>query len=407
MFNWAGNVAYSTDRVEEAGSIEEIRAAVRSHDKVKVLGTRHCFNSIADSRHNFLSLSATGMEIDAQARTVTVDARVTYGQLGPYLDVKGFALHNLASLPHISVVGACNTATHGSGERNGNMATAVSGIEMVTADGDVLKLSRGSEDFDGIVVGLGAIGVIARVTLDVEPAYTMRQYVYENLPFDQMRDHFDEIQASGYSVSLFTDWRDRKVNELWIKCRDPFAAPQEFFGARLAARNLHPIGEISAENCTEQMGVEGPWYDRLPHFRMGFTPSAGKELQTEYFVARHHAVEAILAVEGLRDLVSPHLLVSEIRTIAADDLWMSPCYRRDSVAIHFTWKPDWTAVRELLPVIERELGPFEPRPHWGKLFAMAAGLRYERVRDFCALAARYDPRGKFRNEFLDTNVFGW
>ncbi|HTB10693.1 MAG TPA: FAD-binding protein [Bryobacteraceae bacterium] len=407
MFNWAGNVAYSTDRVRVAGSIEEIRAAVRSHDKVKVLGTRHCFNSIADSRHNFLSLSATGMEIDVQARTVTVDAGVTYGQLGPYLDAKGFALHNLASLPHISVVGACNTATHGSGESNGNLATAVSGIEMVTADGDVLKLSRGSEDFDGVVVGLGAMGVIARVTLDVEPAYPMRQYVYENLPFDQMRDHFDEIQASGYSVSLFTDWRDRKVNELWIKCRDPFAAPQEFFGARLAARNLHPIGEISAENCTEQMGVEGPWYDRLPHFRMGFTPSAGKELQTEYFVARHHAVEAILAVERLRDLVSPHLLISEIRTIAADDLWMSPCYRRDSVAIHFTWKPDWTAVRELLPVIERELGRFEPRPHWGKLFAMAAGLRYERVRDFCALAARYDPRGKFRNEFLEANVFGW
>ena len=416
LTNWAGNLTYSTDRLREAASVEQVRSFVQSQDKVKALGTRHCFNSIADSRYNLLSLKQMHevVTVDPGARTVTVDAGITYGQLCPYLDGKGFALHNLASLPHISVAGACRTATHGSGEKNGNLATAVSGLEIVTAAGDVVKLSRNadSEVFHGAVVGLGALGVITRITLDMQPTYQVRQYVYEDMPLASMKEHFDEIQSSGYSVSLFTDWQKQRINEVWIKSRagdgPAFAAPQEFFGAKLATRNLHPIAELSAENCTEQMGVPGPWYERLPHFRMGFTPSAGKELQSEYFVPRRNAVDAILAVERLRDQVTPHLLISEIRTIAADDLWMSTCYRRPSVTIHFTWKPDWPAVRRLLPIIEKELAPFEPRPHWGKLFTLPpvqVRSRYDRLGDFIALAARYDPKGKFRNDFLDTYIF--
>jgi xylitol oxidase len=416
LTNWAGNLTYGTDRLHEAASIEQIRSVVRSEEKVKVLGTRHCFNSIADSRDNLLSVIPMHevVALDAGARTVTVDAGITYGQLCPYLDSKGFALHNLASLPHISVAGASSTATHGSGEKNGNLATVVSALEILTAAGELEKLSRKSdgETFRGAVVGLGALGVITRITLDIQPAYSVRQYVYQNLPLAQMKEHFDEIQSSGYSVSLFTDWQKQRINELWIKTRvgdgQPFAAPQEFFGAKLATRNLHPIAELSAENCTEQMGVPGPWYDRLPHFRMGFTPSAGKELQSEYFVPRRNAVDAILAVERLRDQVSPHLLITEIRTIAADDLWMSTCYRQPSVTIHFTWKPDWPAVRRLLPIIEKELGPYQPRPHWGKLFTMPPAelrSRYEKLPDFIRMATKYDPNGKFRNDFLNVNLF--
>ena len=416
LTNWAGNLSYSTDHLHEAASVDQIRSLLRTEDKVKVLGTRHCFNSIADSRHNLLSLKPMHevVALDASARTVTVDAGITYGQLCPYLESKGFALHNLASLPHISVAGACSTATHGSGEKNGNLATAVSAMEVVTANGDVLKLSRkdDGEVFRGAVVGLGALGVITRITLDVQPTYAMRQYVYEDLPLDQMKEHFDEIQSSAYSVSLFTDWQKRRINELWIKSRvgdgQAFTAPAEYFGAKLATRNVHPIIELSAENCTEQMGVPGPWYERLPHFRWGFTPSAGKELQSEYLLPRRNAVDAIQAVERLRDQVTPHLLISEIRTIAADELWMSTCYRQPSVAIHFTWKQDWPAVRRLLPVIEKELSPFQPRPHWGKLFTMpptALRSRYERLEDFIQLAAKYDPKGKFRNDFLNTNIF--
>ena len=415
LSNWAGNIIYSTDRVQQATSAAEIRSLLRSQEKWKVLGSRHCFNSIADSRHNLLSLKPMrGVVVDTGARTVTVEPGVTYGQLCPELDRRGFALHNLASLPHISVAGACSTATHGSGQNNGNLATAVSALEMITAAGYLVKLSRTSDGdtFHGAVVGLGALGVITRVTLDIQPTYAVRQYVYLNLPIAEMKEHFDDIQSSGYSVSLFTDWQKQRINEVWIKSRveagQAVAAPAEFYGAKLANRNVHPIAELSAENCTEQMGVPGPWYERLPHFRMGFTPSAGKELQSEYFVPRGNAVDAILAVERLRDKVSPHLLISEIRSVAADDLWMSPCYGRPTVTIHFTWKQDWPAVKQILPIIEKELSPYQVRPHWGKLFTVAPAdlrKRYEKLPEFVQLATKHDPKGKFRNDFLNKNLF--
>jgi len=414
--NWAGNLEYSTARVHTSSSLDQVQDYVKTENKLKVLGTRHCFNNIADSKDAFLSLKPMDqvIAIDKAKRTVTVGAGITYGQLCPYLDRNGFALHNLASLPHISVAGACTTATHGSGQKNGNLATAASALEIVRADGNVVNLSRerDRETFNGAVVGLGALGVLTKVTLDIQPSFMMRQYVYENLPLGELKDHFDAIESSGYSVSLFTDWQKQRVNEVWIKSRveagQAFHATPDFFGAKLATRNLHPIAELSAENCTEQMGVPGPWFERLPHFRMGFTPSAGKELQSEYFVPGPHAVEAILAVERLRDHVSPSLLISEIRTIAADSLWMSPCYEQDCVTIHFTWKPDWPAVSKLLPMIEKELAPFDARPHWGKLFTISpAELKriYKRMPDFVEVSKRYDPQGKFRNEYLNKNIF--
>lgn len=414
--NWAGNVEYSTEQLYAAESIDEIKKFVAKKESFKVLGTRHCFNKIADSANYFLSLKKMDkvVALDPEARTVTIEAGMTYGQLCPYLDSKGFALHNLASLPHISVAGACSTATHGSGDANGNLATAVSAVGFVTASGDTVQLSRSHDRdrFNGVVVGLGALGVIAKITLDIQPTYQMRQYVYENLPFAELKQHFDAIMSSAYSVSLFTDWQEQRVNEVWLKSRieqgERDQAARKFFGAKPATKNLHPIAALSAENCTPQMGVPGPWYERLPHFRMGFTPSAGKELQSEYFVPRRHAVEAILAIERLHDQVGPHLLISEIRSIAADNLWMSTCYKEPRVTIHFTWKQDWPAVSKLLPIIERELAPFDVRPHWGKLFTISPEkLRssYHKLPDFIELCKQYDPKGKFRNDFLDRNIF--
>jgi xylitol oxidase len=415
--NWAGNLEYGTERLHAAGSLEQVRQLVKQEKSLKALGTRHCFSNIADSTQALLSVRSMDkvVALDRQAGTVTVDAGMSYGQLCPYLHEQGFALHNLASLPHISIAGACSTATHGSGDKNGNLATAVVALEIVTATGDVVELSRQRDaaTFPGAVVGLGALGVITKLTLEVQPTFMMRQHVYQDLPLGQLKDHFEAIEKSAYSVSLFTDWQGQRFGEVWIKSRmergQTFDAPREFYGARLATRNLHPIAELSAENCTEQLGVPGPWYERLPHFRMGFTPSAGKELQSEYFVPRAQAVEAILAVERLRDQVTPHLMISEIRTIAADPLWMSPCYQQPCVALHFTWKPDWPAVSRLLPVIEQALAPFRARPHWGKLFTMSpAQLRssYDKLPEFVRLSQRYDPQGKFRNAFLDRNVFG-
>jgi len=417
--NWAGNLEYGTERLYSADSFEQVREFVKKQRKLKVLGTRHCFNTIANSTDYLLSLRPAlekVVSLDAEASTVTIEAGMSYGQLAPYLESKGFALHNLASLPHISVAGAISTGTHGSGDKNGNLATAVSGLEFVTASGDVVRLSRkeDGDKFRGAVVGLGALGVITKVTLDLQPTFQARQYVYENLPLKAWTEHFEAIESSAYSVSLFTDWQKGLFSEVWLKQRIPdggaaAGAPAEFFGAKLFSRDVHPIIELNAENCTPQMGVPGPWYERLPHFKMGFTPSAGKELQTEYFVPRAHAVEAVLAVERLREQVGPHLMISEIRSIAADDLCMSPCYKQPCVTIHFTWQQDWPAVRKLLPVIEKELAPFKARPHWGKLFTTPpAQLHaiYEKMPEFVALSKKYDPQGKFRNKFLKENIFG-
>ena len=415
--NWAGNLTYSTDKIAYPKTVKDIQQIVRKQKKLKVLGTRHCFNTIADSK-DFLLITSKfdkSVSIDVGAKQVTVDGGINYGTLAPILQEKGFALRNLASLPHISVAGGCMTATHGSGVNNGNLSSEVAALEFVAADGEVHHLSRekDGEDFHGAVVGLGALGVISKITLDLQPTFNIRQFVYENLPMQQLRENFDAIMSAGYSVSLFTDWQSEFVNEVWVKSLEDhpvdYAKVPQFFGAIAATRNLHPIVEISAENCSEQMGVSGVWYERLPHFRMGFTPSSGKELQSEYFVPRQHAVEAIQAVARLANKVGPHLLISEIRSIKADKLWMSPCYQQDCVAIHFTWKQEIPEVMKLLPIIESELIPFNVRPHWGKLFTFVPSVlqnRYERLDDFKKLVAKYDPQGKFRNPFLETNLYG-
>jgi xylitol oxidase len=345
---------------------------------------------------------------------VTVEAGIRYGQLAQWLHPEGFALHNLASLPHISIAGACATATHGSGDQHGNLATALSAIEVVTANGEIISFSceAQSEQFAGVVVGLGALGVVTKLTLSIQPTFDIQQDVYQHLPLAQLENHFDEIFSSGYSVSLFTDWQDAIFNQLWLKRQVQsditLETKPELFGAKLATRNLHPIEAISAENCTEQMGIPGPWHERLPHFRMGFTPSSGEELQTEYLIPRQHAFEALQAMDQLKEYIAPLLQISEIRTIAADDLWMSPCYQQACVAIHFTWEKDWDAVQNVLPMIEERLMPLQARPHWGKLFTMPPSYvqsLYAKLPDFQALLQQYDPHGKFRNLYLDKYIF--
>jgi len=413
--NWAGNLTYSTDHLHTPGSVDEVRQIVKSCAKIRALGSRHSFNAIADSNANQISLKRLdSIDLDEKARTVTVGAGIAYGQLAPVLEARGWALHNLASLPHISVAGAIATATHGSGIRNGNLATPVSALEFVTADGGLVTLSREKDGdrFHAAVVGLGAVGIVTRVTLDVQPTFQVAQSVYRNLSFDHLAHHFDEIISAGYSVSLFTDWQNHHATQVWIKRRlspgDPNKWADTFFGAALAKEKLHPIDGHSAEACTEQQGIPGPWHERLPHFKMNFTPSSGRELQTEYFVPRDRGYQAILAVEKLRNRITPHLFVTELRTIAADDLWMSMAYQRPSLAIHFTWKPEWPEVSDILPMIEAELEPFEARPHWGKLFTLPPAkldARYPRLAEFKAQLAHYDPSAKFRNEFLSRNLY--
>jgi len=415
--NWAGNLTYSTDKVFYPASVEEVQQLVKSLDKLKGLGTRHCFNDIADSKDNLVSTKQLNkiVALNEEVKTVTVEAGMKYGELCPYLDSKGYALHNLASLPHISIAGACITATHGSGVGNGNLSSAVRAIEFVGADGSLHTISRDKDGdkFNAVVVNLGALGIITKVTLAIQPTFEMKQYVYEHLPLTQLKENFIKIMSAGYSVSLFTDWQSDSINEVWIKTKTNdgpgYDKQAEFYGAKAAKKNMHPIAELSAENCTEQMGVSGPWYERLPHFKMGFTPSSGVELQAEYFVPRTNAIDALLAIQKMGKEIGPHLFISEIRTIDEDNFWMSPCFKQPSVAIHFTWKQEIPEVLSLLPKIEKELAVYKAKPHWGKLFTMSyAQLSnlYERMPAFVALLKDYDANGKFRNAFLDKNIYG-
>lgn len=410
--NWAGTHRYRAHRLHRPGTIGELQELLARVPRVRVLGSRHSFTDIADS-DELVSLERlpADVTVDRAAGTVSFTGPVRYGDLAGKLAGEGLALENLASLPHISVAGAVATATHGSGDANGNLATAVAALEVVTSGGEIVRAARGDEAFDGMVVGLGALGAVTRVTLDVRPAYEVRQRVYEGLAWDALSARFDAITALGHSVSVFTRWGGA-TDQVWVKsvvADAPEDAPDDLFGARPATVDRHPILGIDPENCTPQLGRPGPWSDRLPHFKMGFTPSAGDEIQSEFVVARGRAIDAIEAVRGLADRVAPVLQVTEIRTIAADALWLSPQYGQDTVAIHFTWKPDPGAVARVLEDVEAALAPYGARPHWGKTFlagADAIAPLYERLPDFRALAERLDPRGAFRNAWLERHVLG-
>ena len=415
MDNWAGNYTFRAARVERPATVGELADVVRAATRVRAVGTRHCFNDVADAPGGtLLSLDRLPRDVtvDAARRTATVSAGVTYGDLGPALHAAGWAVPNLASLPHISVVGACATATHGSGADLGCLATAVAAVEWVTADGTVRTVARGDADFAAAAVHLGSLGVVTRITLDLVPTFDVEQRVYDRVPFSAWVDHLDEIAAGAYSLSGFTDWQADRFTQVWVKsvAGRPHADLTRF-GGTLADGPRHPLGGragnvasdgAGAGACTEQLSVPGPWHERLPHFRLDFTPSSGEEIQTEYMVGRRDLPAAMAALLRLGRDLDPVLQIAEVRLVAADDLWMSPFYCRPSACLHFTWRKDPAGVLAVLPKIEAALEPFDPRPHWGKVFTLPADrLRaaYPKFDAFRSLAAAYDPTGKFRNDY--------
>jgi len=409
--NWAGNIAFAAPEFHRPSTVSELQAAVAKAGRVRVLGTGHSFNDMADSPGDQVSLAGLPPEVsvDSVARVARVAAGLSYAELAVRLDAHGFALRNLASLPHISVAGATATATHGSGAANQNLAAAVAGLTLVTADGDLVELTRE----DGAVVHLGALGAVVRLDLELVPSFDISQRVYEDLPLDTLDDHFADVMASGYSVSLFTGWRAPRLTQVWIKQRldapVPAGPEASWFTATPAPAARNPVPGASPDACTQQLGVPGRWYDRLPHFRPGFRPSAGDELQSEYLLPVAHAVPALHALNEIRARLAPALRICEIRLIAADQLWLSTCYRQDSVAFHFTWIADPAAVLPVVTLLERQLAPFAPRPHWGKIFTTPPEdlrARYERLPDFLGLMRRLDPAGKFRNAYTARYLTG-
>lgn len=409
--NWAGTYRYRAQKLHRPRTIEQVQQIVTRAASVHVLGSRHSFNGIADSSE-LISLADLPADVlvDHEAQTASFSGGMTYGNLIKTLNDEGVALHTLASLPHISVAGAVATATHGSGFTCGNLATAVAELEMVTSNGKIIKASRGEPDFDGLVVGLGALGVVTRITLDVQPAYEIKQQVFEGLSWKALSEHFDEITSCGYSVSIFTRWGQTN-EQVWVKSRidEPNRVEDDLFGAIAAPVDRHPIVGLDPIACTPQLGRPGLWCDRLPHFRMGSTPSSGQEIQSEYLIPRRHALMAIETLRALADRIQPLLQVSEIRRVAADRLWMSMNYEEDGIGIHFTWKREPKAIQKMVSQIEDALIPFEARPHWGKVFhanAAAIASLYPRHSDFVRLVKHLDPRGAFRNAWLKAHVLG-
>ncbi len=411
--NWAGNVAFRAARAHRPASLAELQAVVAGASRVRALGTGHSFNRIADTTEDLVSVAGLPpvVEVDSARRTARVSAGLRWGEVvGPLHDA-GFALHNLGSLPHISIAGAVATGTHGSGVGNGTLASAVSALELVTADGSLLRLSRADDPdrFDGSVVALGALGVVHTVELDVQPTYDLRLCVYEGLTLDRLRADLDEVLSSGYSVSVFWDWR-ADTTQVWRRTAAAEGEPdREWLGATAADGPRHPIPGLPGTTCTEQLGVPGPWHARLPHFRLEFTPSSGEELQSEWFVARSDAVAAFDSLADLRERIAPVLQITEVRAIAQDRLWLSPSAGRDTVALHFTWVADEAAVAPVVAAVEERLLAFGARPHWGKVFStppdVVRGL-YDRFEDFEALVRELDPRGTFCNDLLETYLPG-
>lgn len=407
--NWAGNVEFRAAAVHRPASIAEVQRLVARAPRIRALGTGHSFSRVADTDGDLVSLAGLPpeIEIDTAGLAVRISAGLRYSDIAPRLNNAGLALENLASLPHIGVAGAVATGTHGSGDRNASLAAAVTELELVTADGDLITVrrDRDNDSFAGLVVALGACGIVTRLTLTAVPAFSIRQWVCEHIPFDAVTAQFDHVTGAAYSVSVFTDWGPRRRAQVWLKRREPADPPPAgWLGGLLAGADRHPIAGQPTRNTTPQRGVPGPWHERLPHFRPEFTPSVGRELQSEFLLGRERAAGALAALDRLRATIAPVVLISEIRTIAADDLWLSPAYGRETVAIHFTWVPDAAAVAPVLRDVEAALAPFAPRPHWGKIASIPPAVvadRYPRMDDFRRLVREFDPSATFRNEYAD------
>jgi xylitol oxidase len=415
LSTWAGTHSFAAPRLVEAESIGQVQQVVAqaaaAGERVRALGTRHSFNGLADTSGTLITVTgiAPEPELDEAARTVTVGGGLRYGELAAWLDGRGWALHNMGSLPHISVAGATATATHGSGNSLGVLSAAVRGLEYVAADGSVVAVRQGDADFDGLVVGLGAFGVVVRVTLAVEPSFRMRQDAFHGVPWAAVLTDLEGVTGAAYSVSMFTDWLGDRVQLAVLKTRltahddaEPVVG-DEFFGA-VRRSGLSIFGRDDDDNTTQADGVPGPWNERLPHFRFDGTPSVGDEIQSEYFVDRSVGADALRAVRALGPRIAPHLHITELRTAASDELWLSGAYQRPMLAIHFTWKPQPTAVHALLPDIEAALAPFDARPHWGKVNRMdgeALARVHPRLADSRALFERLDPTGMFSNDYLE------
>ncbi|KAK3270130.1 hypothetical protein CYMTET_21453 [Cymbomonas tetramitiformis] len=442
QYNWAGNIKFQTE-VLYPTTVEEVVDIVVSHDKVRVLGTGHSFNNVAfgherGSSSVLISTRNLREVIDCCNNSVVrIQSGVTYADLGEFLRTRGLALPNIASLPGITVTGAASTATHGSGMKNPILASAVKSLTLVTHDGELRTFTRPGRKFnqaDGTftslateahelqfhsaVVGLGAVGVVVEMEIELVPSFDIQLCIYENIPLKALDkpQRFELLILRTYSTSLFTDWTGDAFSSVWLKSKLNYGETGEPCESRyknkdVATKAVHPIPGLDAEACSKP-GV-GPSHQQLPHFLDGFTPSNGDELQSEYFVSLRHwrPVTQALFKFGKQGGFGKVLQISEVRFLQGDDFTLSPCSVLGGVngcaAFHFTWHHDAPEVRKVLQAVEDLLGRFDPLPHWGKVFNMEAGIlraRYgeDRLNAFRTLLQDTDWEGKFENEWMSS-----
>jgi alditol oxidase len=404
--NWAGNVIFGAARLHRPDTVDDLRRMVTGSRRIRALGSGHSFSGIVDTDGDLVLMDGLPhvLRIDSTRSTVTASAGMSYTVLSRELNEAAFALANMASIPDLTIAGACATGTHGSGDHHRVLAASVVAMQLVVSDGTLVELRRDAdgETFLGSVVALGALGIVTQLTLEVEPAYEMSQRVHLGVPLDEIHDHFDDVFSAGDSVSVFTDWCSGEAS-VWVKRRADRPA-SHWTAGRESPRGVHPIPGMSPDLCTDQLGAVGPWHERLTHFRPRPVPGAGNELQSEIFLPRRVAQQAVTTLSDMSNLLAPALLVSEMRTVRADDLWLSPAYGRDSVGFHFTWTGNASVVLPIVATIEERLLPLDPRPHWGKVSAMAPPTvisSYEHAPDFAHLMVEHDPTSKFRNDFVN------
>lgn len=405
LMNWSENFTFEATGVERPKTIAQLQDVVAAAPRAKAVGTRHCFTRIADSPGGVLVDTSgldVGVTVDHDTMTATVPAGWSYSKIVAELEAQGVALPNLASLPHVSIAGATATGTHGSGDTNQVMAACMSGIELVDGEGELRTIDSGHPDLKALSVGLGAFGIFTTLTVDVEPSYLVQGAYFRETSWQNLLDNLDDVMASAYSVNLHAAYSDTNVRGIWSKYRlegsEPLDLPDELFGMTRVEGQLTP-GKNTIIN------EPGPWSERLAHFTPESAPSAeGDELQTEYFVDRKHGAAAINALRKMGADLDPHLHGTEIRTVASDDLWLSPCYRRETLSLGMTWRKHEPEVRALLPRMEEALAPFEARPHWAKLFAYDRSAlldQFEHLDATLTLAESYDPNGTFNNPYLE------
>jgi alditol oxidase len=415
MQNWAANLTFTAARLHRPTSISDVQRVVAGATKIRAIGARHSFNAIADSPGDQVDLTGIDPDIviDRERMTVTVGAGISYGDLSSFLHQQGFALHNLASLPQITVAGAIATATHGSGDTNKALSSAVVGLELVVSDGSLQRVELGEVDFEGMVVSLGAFGIVTRVTLAIEPSFDIRQDAFIDMRWDELLAKFDAVSSAAYSFSIFTKWSGPTADRIWLKTRVEPTSPVDLDVTSLGLNAGLPYSlPVTAEDPLALMnpfGVPGPWSDRLTHMPRDVSPVPSDQLQSEYLIARPQLAKSVTIIRSMAERVDALLHAAEIRTMAADELWLSPAYRQDTIGLHFTWKKEIDAVDAVTKELEAALIPLGAKPHWGKLIhADAATLAplYPRMADFRSCALRHDPLGKFRNAYLERHVFG-